>query len=182
MSEYLYCPEKWSLGEGFVQTSTIFVSRSVLLRVPFVTGRPCGQETTWLLLVARHAGIKLSIVPVLGVIFHDDASRVRTSAKPAWRALHAWAQANRNCFTPKAYSFFISTTCAAYARKSGEKPGVLMSLLLECLFAGHPTTPKCLALFLLRGVMPPSLRRRCGAAVRQMLRPLAPAPAPGRRS
>ena len=164
ISEYLYCPKGFSLGEGFVQTSTLFTQRALLLSIPFVSGLKCGQETTWLLKVAQDANARIVIISDVLAIFHDDQRRQRTSAAPAWRPLYKWAENNPKYFTRKAYSFFVATSCATYAAKAKEPPAVFIELFKSCLTNGAPT-PKCIVLFLCRALLPLNFRRAAGKAL-----------------
>lgn len=166
LSEYIYSPRGLSTGEGFVQTSTLLVRRSLMVKVPFLPVLACGQETTWLLRSSRDYNLNLVIVPDVLVVFNDFQSRTRISIAPKWRTLYNWARENRGYYTPRAYSFFVATACIQYATSSKEPLSTYFDLFRECL-KGSPT-PKCIFLFFYRWWMPPSTRRKVGSFVRNM--------------
>jgi glycosyltransferase involved in cell wall biosynthesis len=160
ISEYIYCPKGFSTAEGFVQTSTLLVRRSALVKTPFLPGLACGQETTWLLRSSKDTNLKLLFVPEPLVIFNDRRTRTRVSIAPKWRTVYDWARQNPEYFTAKAYSFFIPVGCVPYALSCNEPAGVFLELLREC-FHGKPTI-KCLFIFFYRWLVPTGLRRRSG--------------------
>jgi len=167
LSEYIYCPRGLSTGEGFVQTSTLLVRRSLMLKVPFLSVLACGQETTWLLRSSRDYNLNLVIAPEVLVLFNDFQSRTRISIAPKWRTLYNWARENRDYYSPKAYSFFAATICIQYATSCHEPLSTFIELFRECL-KGRPT-PKCLFMFFYRWWMPAATRRKIGSAVRRVL-------------
>lgn len=170
LSEYIYAPKGLRTGEGFVQTSTLLVRRSLMLRVPFLPVLACGQETTWLLRSSRDYRLNLVILPDVLVIFNDFQSRTRISIAPKWRTLYNWARENRAYYSPRAYSFFIATICIQYANSCKEPLAVYFDLFRECL-KGSPT-PKCIFMFFYRWWLPPATRRKMGSLLKA-LRPAA---------
>jgi glycosyltransferase involved in cell wall biosynthesis len=158
LSEYIYSPRGLSTGEGFVQTSTLLVRRSLMLKVPFLPILACGQETTWLLRSSHDYSLNLIIVPEVLVLFNDFQSRTRISIAPKWRTLYDWARENRAYYTPRAYSFFTATVCIQYATSCNEPLSTYVDLFRECL-KGDPT-PKCIFMFFYRWWVPRSTRHR----------------------
>jgi glycosyltransferase involved in cell wall biosynthesis len=161
LSEYLHCPKGFSLGEGFLQTSTLLIPRHILIRVPFIAGLKCGQEYSWLLKATHDLGLRVIVAPDTLSLFNDEATRPRISSAPNWRPLHEWSRDNRACFTRKAYAFFLAGSCVPYAVRSKEGQAVFLQLLAECFTLGYPTL-KCLALFLVRWAVPIAIRQKTG--------------------
>ncbi len=157
ISEYIFCPKSMSMGEGFLQTSTLVMRRAAMQATPFLPSLACGQEMTWLLRSARDANLRLVILPEAMVLFNDFQTRSRISIAPKWRTLYDWARGHREYFTPKAYSFFTATICIQYANSCKEPFSTYVGLFRECL-KGAPT-PKALFLFFARWWAPGELRR-----------------------
>jgi len=157
-SEYLFARRGWQSGEGFLQTSTWFVSRPLMLKVPFTRDLERCQDLDWLLHATALPEVEVRVVPqTLGVFHHDDA-RSRVSRKPDWRFLYSWALTNKRYLTPRAFSFFLATFCVPSAAKQREGAASFLFLLRSCVLHGS-ASGKCLLLFLICWWMPESRRR-----------------------
>ena len=72
-SDYLFARRGWQSGEGFLQTSTWFVSRALMLKVPFTRDLERCQDLDWLLHATALPEVEVRVVPeILGVFHHDD--------------------------------------------------------------------------------------------------------------
>jgi glycosyltransferase involved in cell wall biosynthesis len=112
MSEYLFCRENSiRQGEGFIQSSTLFIPRDLLLHVPFQSGLPRHQDWDWLIRVAVCPGVKILMVWETLVIYYIDAQRKSVSAGRAADPSTDWVNANR-LVTPKARAYFYATQVA----------------------------------------------------------------------
>ena len=157
-SEYLFARRGWQSGEGFLQTSTWFVSRALMIKVPFTRDLKRCQDLDWLLHATALPEVEIQVVPEILTVFHHDESRARVSRSADWRFLYAWAMANKSYFTPRALSFFIATFCVPSAAKQREGVTSLLFLLRSCVGRGDASV-KCLVLFLVCWWMPESRRR-----------------------
>ena len=112
MSEYLLCREaSIRQGEGFIQTSTLLVPRSLLLMVPFTTGLPRHQDWDWLIRVSVHSGVAFLWIWEPLVIYHIGAASNSVSAGESLEASLNWV--NECCLvTPKARAYFYATQVA----------------------------------------------------------------------
>ena len=146
-SEYLFARQGWQSGEGFLQTSTWFVTRALMLKVPFTRGLKRCQDLDWLLHATALPGVEVQVVPKVLAIFHHDESRVRVSRSADWRFLYSWALSNKRYFTRRAFSFFLATFCVPSAAKEQEGWACFFFLLRSCVVHGDPSL-KCLVLFL----------------------------------
>ena len=116
MSEYLLCREgSFRQGEGFIQASTLFVSRDLLLWVPFESGLPRHQEWDWILRAAAYPGVKIAWVWDALVIYHMDAYRQSISSGRTLEPSIDWISSNKHV-TPKACAYFYATQIAARCR------------------------------------------------------------------
>jgi glycosyltransferase involved in cell wall biosynthesis len=161
-SEYLFVRQGWQSGEGFLQTSTWFVSRALMLKAPFTRGLKRCQDLDWLLHAASQPNVEIRVVPDILTVFHHDEGRSRVSRLADWRFLYGWALANRPYFTPRAFSFFLATFCVPSAAKQRESAATFFFLLRSCIALGRPDG-KCLLLFLFCWCMPEARRRRMRA-------------------
>jgi glycosyltransferase involved in cell wall biosynthesis len=186
LSDYLFVRKGWNSGEGFLQTSTWLVTRSLLLKVPFTAGLKRCQDLDWLLHAATLPKTKLLVVPEVVAVFHHEEHGVRVSRTADWRFLYDWARLNRKYFSPGAYAFFLATFCVPSAAKQKAELRTFILLLRQCLFSGG-VTGKCLLFFAICWALPESSRRALRgwiASARAAFRPkstlLAPAAAPGK--
>ncbi len=157
-SDYFFSRRGWNSGEGFLQTSTWFASRALMMKVPFTRGLRRCQDLDWLLHATALPGIEVAIVSDVLAIFHHDEGRERVSRSADWRFLYTWAMANRGYFTPRAFSFFLATFCVPSAAKQGEGLDSFFFLLRSCIVRGG-ASGKCLLLFLICWWMPEARRR-----------------------
>jgi glycosyltransferase involved in cell wall biosynthesis len=157
-SDYLFARRGWQSGEGFLQTSTWFASRALMLKMPFTRGLKRCQDLDWLLHASALPEFELRVVPEVLAVFHHDERRVRVSRSADWRFLYSWALANKRYLTPRAFSFFVATFCVPSAASEREGASTFLFLLRSCLANGS-ATGKCLLLFLLFWLLPESRRR-----------------------
>jgi len=112
MSEYLFCRENSiRQGEGFIQTSTLFMPRALMLDVPFKQGLPRHQDWDWLIRVATHPGVEYSWVWEPLVIYHIDGYRKSISTGRSAAPSINWINGN-GLVTPKARAYFYATQVA----------------------------------------------------------------------
>ncbi len=156
-SDYFFSRRGWNSGEGFLQTSTWFVSRALMMKVPFTRGLRRCQDLDWLLHATALPEIEVAVASEVLAIFHHDEGRERVSRSADWRFLYTWAMANRGYFTPRAFSFFLATFCVPSAAKQGEGPATFFFLLRSCIVRGE-ASGKCLLLFLICWWMPEARR------------------------
>jgi glycosyltransferase involved in cell wall biosynthesis len=112
MSEYLFCRENSiRQGEGFIQSSTLFVPRDLMLLVPFQSGLPRHQDWDWLIRVTVNPDVKILSVWETLVIYYIDAQRKSISAGRAADPSTDWVNGN-SLVTPKARAYFYATQVA----------------------------------------------------------------------
>jgi glycosyltransferase involved in cell wall biosynthesis len=112
MSEYLLCRERsFRQGEGFIQTSTLFVPRDLLLWVPFQTGLLRHQDWDWMIRAAAYPGVKILWIWDTLVVYYIDSHRKSVSAGGALGPSIDWISGNKHV-TPKARAYFYATQIA----------------------------------------------------------------------
>ena len=120
-SEYIYCEG------GYLQPSTFFGSRALLLEVPFTAGLRHIEDTDWLLRAMGHPQIKVAVVPeVLSVYNNKDGDR--ESKLTPWGVPLAWAKTHHHLFTRRAFPFYIARLCLD-ASRAGEPLSTFVGLL-----------------------------------------------------
>lgn len=151
-SEYLYCKR------GFLQPSSLFASRQLLLDVPFTKGSKV-EDTEWLLRAAADRRTRLGAVEEALSIYNNNASATnRLTGSGPWETLYAWGIANRSLFTPKAFSLFMTKQCVSRARQNGASAKVFLHLLITgCLLGSF--NPKAIFYFFTYWLFPGDLRR-----------------------
>lgn len=113
MSEYLLCREaSIRQGEGFIQTSTLLVPRSLMLKLPFQSDLPRHQDWDWLIRAAVDSAVEFRWVWEPLVIYHIDAGRKSVSAGRSVAPSLDWVN-NNSLITPKARAYFYATQVAA---------------------------------------------------------------------
>lgn len=155
MSDYLLCRESSiRQGEGFIQTSTLFVPRALMLKVPFELGLPRHQDWDWLIRASVHPGVKFLWVWDALVIYHIAAVRNSVSSDRSLSASMNWINSNR-LVSSKARAYFYATQIAVRCKS----PAMFWSVI--CKTIRHPR-----ALFIAMGLaltprtLVQSLRRR----------------------
>jgi glycosyltransferase involved in cell wall biosynthesis len=129
MSDYLFCREESiRQGEGFIQTSTLLVSRELMLVVPFRAGLPRHQDWDWLIRVAVYPGVKIICVWDTLVIYHIDAYRGSVSAGRSAGPSTDWINGNA-LVTPKARAYFYATQVAVRCGSLGALLSVIRNTI-----------------------------------------------------
>ena len=173
ISEYLFCRNGLTFGEGFLQTSSFFASRSMCVEIPFQRGLQRFQDTDWLLRVCAHPLVQLQVIEKPLVIYYIGESANAVSRKPDWEYLYRWAKANRNLFTNRAFSFFLATQCIPRAAKQREPFKVFLSIFKECTLHGAPTVNcvfACIIFWFVPGRARHVIRDASGAVKRLFIR------------
>ncbi|MDQ1692940.1 MAG: hypothetical protein QOH85_475 [Acidobacteriaceae bacterium] len=158
VSELLFARTGLLSGTAYIQTSTWFISRELLLEVPFTKGLRRNQDADWMLHALTRPRVSIAIIPEPLTIFHDDMRPGRVSRKADWRFHYQWALNNRTYFTRRALAFFLLTTCIHDAVANDEPLGVVGFLLKESFRLGNPN-PLALAFFLYYWLVTDGLRR-----------------------
>jgi glycosyltransferase involved in cell wall biosynthesis len=151
MSDYLTLRSGLFHGEGFLQTSTILAPRELFRLVPFDARLRRLQELTWGLRAARDGGATLLVDGETLAIWHWDEDRARVSDAQPWAEGLAWAHANRDAFTRRAYAAFLLTTVSSMAAQARAWRGGA-ALLREAFRHGSPSAldvAACLQIWIL---------------------------------
>jgi glycosyltransferase involved in cell wall biosynthesis len=123
-SEYIYCEG------GYLQPSMYFMSRALVLEIPFTKGLRHVEDTDWLLRMARHPSVQIASVAEPLSIYYNLKTGNRESETTPWNHPLSWAIDRPELFTRKAFPFFAARLCVN-ARKAGEPLSVLMHLFSQ---------------------------------------------------
>jgi len=121
-SEYIYCEG------GYLQPSTFFGSRALLLEVPFTAGLRHIEDTDWLLRAMNHPGIKVAVVPEVLSVYNNNKDGARESKLTPLSIPIAWAKTHHHLFTKRAFPFYIARFCLS-ANRAGEPLSTFVGLL-----------------------------------------------------
>lgn len=171
IDEYLCCPRGLRRSGELLQTSTLFVPRTLMLLVPFVRGLKRGQDFMWMIMAGTLGGARFRVLPeVLSVFYSGELSDDRRiSASPNWQSFFRCVQENRRIFTSRAYAFCIAGRVLRDALRCQASRSQKLALLNECVKKGSPNL-RCLVLFAgrcLLSVIIESRDRECMVAVNE---------------
>jgi glycosyltransferase involved in cell wall biosynthesis len=158
IGEYILARRTFTRGEGYIQTSTFFVRRSLMLAQPFKSGQLKHQDTEWVLRLARLPGAQVVFADEVLAIHNIEEDRPTVSNKANWRYSLEWVRRDRHLFTPRALSAFVLYQIAAEASDQGDWRAFYV-LLSEALRHGRNTL-RGYAIFLAIWLLPRRRRRR----------------------
>jgi hypothetical protein len=158
IGEYIMARHSLTRGEGYIQTSTLFVRRSLMQVQPFKSGQRKHQDTEWVLRMASLSGIEVLFAEQVLAIHYIEEERATVSNKPDWRYSLDWVRRDRQLFTPRALSGFVLYQIAAEASEQGEWRA-FFGLLFEALRHGS-NMPIDYVIFLAIWLLPRRRRRR----------------------
>ncbi len=104
-SEYIYCEG------GYLQPSTFFCSRTLLVEVPFTRGLRHIEDTDWLLRAMSHPAVRVMVLPRVLSIYNNLKDGGRESEVTPWGIPLAWAETHYRLFTRRAFPFYIARLC-----------------------------------------------------------------------
>lgn len=160
MSEYLFCRNTLSQGEGMIQTSTILALKQLLVRIPFTKGLPKHQDWDWLLRVSSHIGVTFVMCPETLAIWYIEESRSSVSKKEDWRASLQWVLSMTPFMTGKARSSFLLIILGNSVIKQRSVTGILC-VLYNAVRLGSPRFFDFILFFAML-LLPINIRRTMG--------------------
>jgi glycosyltransferase involved in cell wall biosynthesis len=176
VSEHLFCRRRLDDGPYAMQTSTLFVPRSLMVAVPFRRGLKRHQDWDWLLRASTYPGVRFQVIAEPLTIFRVEDARPSVSRALDWQFSLAWAREMRPYFTPRAYSFFVATECIPRAVKNRAGTSAYARLAWEFISRGSPTLRSLVWLFIFV-CFPRNLRSRLRQLWRRRQNTRRPIPA-----
>jgi glycosyltransferase involved in cell wall biosynthesis len=158
LGEYIMARRSLTRGEGYIQTSTFFVRRSLMLAQPFKSGQVKHQDTEWVLRLGSLPGAQVIFADEVLAIHNIEEERATVSNKSNWRYSLDWMRRDRHLFTPRALSGFVLYQISAEASDQGDWRAFPL-LLFEALRHGR-SQPRDFAIFLAIWLLPRRRRRR----------------------
>lgn len=157
ISDYLFVRKSLFYGEAFVNTSTLFTKKELLLKMPLDKNLHIYEDWDWLLRVSALEGVGIEFLSEPLAITNIEEGRKRLSNTSDWQSSLNWIRSVRNLVTPSAYSCFVMTfTCLPAS--SEHKWRAFWPLLWEAIKFGKPR-PVDFLLYLLRWLMPHEVRQ-----------------------
>ncbi|MFN6561629.1 MAG: glycosyltransferase family 2 protein [Nostoc sp. ChiSLP01] len=158
LSEYLFVRNSFFKGEGCIQTSTLFIKKELMEKMPLEEKFYRHEDWEWLLRVSAMENVRIEFVPEAMAIWHSEMGIKRLSNVNDWKYSLDWIRSTRNLVTPKAYSGFIATIVSHSASLVGDWKAFL-PLLWEAIRWGKPR-PVDICLYLTMWLIPQDLRQR----------------------
>ncbi len=100
IGEYLLARRSLTRGEGYIQTSTLFVRRALMQEQPFKSGQVKHQDTEWVLRIGRLPGAEVVFAEEVLAIHNIEEDRPSVSSKGNWRYSLEWLQRDRQPVHP----------------------------------------------------------------------------------
>jgi glycosyltransferase involved in cell wall biosynthesis len=157
LSEYLFCRRGLSSVCGLLQPSTYFVSRRLVLEVPFRRLRP-HEDFDWLMRISNCVDRPPFVVADALSIYHNEKQVGREGTAGDFSFFFEYATKNRNLFTKLSLSYYLAIYCAGAAAVSAA-PFSSFRKLVGAMFRYGSINLKCI-LFLLLYCMFPSASLR----------------------
>jgi len=143
---------------GLMQTSTLLAPRDLLLAIPFRDGLPLHQDWDWLIHVASHQGVVVSMVDKPLAIWRVEDTRDTVGRAANWQVSFAWIRELRSLISPRAFSSFVAVQCTWRAKKSRASLAERLRLLCSFLLEGRPGLLSLFHFFVF-ALLPADLRR-----------------------
>jgi glycosyltransferase involved in cell wall biosynthesis len=158
IADFLFCRTSLRDPGGVMQCSTLLTPRDLLLAVPFRSGLALHQDWDWLIRVAAHKGVGLSMVREPLAVWRVEDARATVGRDPSWRKSLRWIRESRPLISPRAFSWFVAIQCAWRAQRSHAGLRAGLTLLRAFLLEGKPEL-RSLISFLIFTLVPPAVRR-----------------------
>ena len=129
-SEYMY------FQRGVLLPSTFFVSRQLMVDIPFTSGLRYMEDIDWMLRVTSDPRTQLGVVDDALVVYNNIQGPGRLTYDTTWQLYYSWAVAQRKLFTPGAFSMLLVKTIAAKAREGKATWRELLHILSAALLLG----------------------------------------------
>jgi glycosyltransferase involved in cell wall biosynthesis len=160
LSDYLLGRTGFFQGEGLIQTSVIFTTRRLLLKVPFSL-IPKHEDWEWVLRVAKRSDVTIEFIPEILAIWYLEENRTSLSTRHNYQGSLDWITRNRDLVTPTAYAAFILVEVGSQAAQQ-QQWKLFPKLLKLALTQGKPNAI-VLLLYLAMWLLPLELRRKIRA-------------------
>lgn len=136
IDDYLFDRRSLFRGGTYMATSTTMLPRAVFAQTQYGTSSH-NEDTMLALRVTKQAGVRIEMVPETLVVVHMDATADSLGPNYDWRAILAWAEANRNLLTRRAYSGFCLIHLGSQAARRRDWQGI-PTLLWQAFRHGAP--------------------------------------------
>ena len=159
IGEYILARRTLTRGEGYIQTSTFFVRRSLMLAQPFKSGQLKHQDTEWVLRLGRLPGAQVVFADEVLAIHNIEEERATVSNK-AELALLARMVAARSAPVHTARFVRLSSCTKSPLRPRIRENGAHSICCCSKPCAMASSTPRDYAIFLAIWLLPRRRRRR----------------------
>jgi glycosyltransferase involved in cell wall biosynthesis len=158
VADYLFCRTGLTDPGGLMQTSTLLAPRDLLLAIPFRDGLRMHQDWDWIIRVASHAGVAVTMLPKPLVIWRVDDGRATVGRSQNWQFSLDWIREVRLLISGRAFSAFIAIQCVWRAQSSRAGFLARLRILWAFLVEGNPNWRSSID-FLAYSIVPAALRK-----------------------
>jgi glycosyltransferase involved in cell wall biosynthesis len=160
LDEYLFDRRGPFAGSAWLQTSSFFLARALIMKAPF---RVPSQHDDWdfVLHLSKQLNVTMETVPETLVVIHAEEERPSLSRVGGWRASLSWLDSVKSMMTARGYSGFCLVVVGPRAASEGAY-AAFFPLLYRAFKNGSPR-PWQLAAYLAFWLVPQPLRRRLRA-------------------
>jgi glycosyltransferase involved in cell wall biosynthesis len=175
VADFLFCRSGLRDPGGVMQTSTLLAPRDLFLAIPFRSGLPMHQDWDWLVRVASHKGVAISMLRQPLSIWRVEDSRSTVGQGKSWQTSLSWIRSVRTLISPHAFSWFVAVQCGWRAQASRAGLRAKLLLLRALVFEGKPEFHSLLT-FLIFAFVPARIRQsfRMGFRIRRTSADAAP--------
>ncbi len=139
IGDYLFYRKSFFQGETLIQTSTLFLPKELILKVPFKKLRR-HQDWDWLLRASETTGFRLIFEAEPQAVWFIDENRSRVSTKYSsdeWKDSLKWISSHHEKISNRSYTNFLMTVVADMASRAGDTPAI-KKILSEVIKNGGP--------------------------------------------
>ena len=158
VADYLFCRTGLTDPGGLMQTSTLLAPRDLLLAIPFREGLSMHQDWDWVIRVASHEGVSVTMLPRPLVIWRVEDSRATVGRSQNWQFSLQWIRDIRRLISGRAFSAFVAIQCVWRAKSSHAGLLARLRILWAFLVEGRPEWRSSIDFFAY-SVIPASLRK-----------------------
>ena len=167
LDDYLFSRSSPFARQGFIQTSSFFMQRSVLDRVRF-RDDPTHDDWEFALRLSKQSGMRIETVPEVLTVLYFEEQRSSGTSRQTWKKSLAWIDLMRPIITPRAYGCFCLSTVGANAANAHAYEA--FTLLLRRAFKyGSPSAWR-VATFVALWLVPAGSYRRLRNGWRRLVR------------
>ncbi len=134
LSEYLFCRNSFSYGEGLIKPSTLLARRELFSKIPFNENLNQHEDYDWLLRAGALKNVQVQFASPAECL---TVWNMEVNYRADWEGTLDWLRENKSLFTPRAYASFLLTDFSNEMASTGRWE-FFFKLLKEAFRNGRP--------------------------------------------